>query len=1248
MKFKSDIEVQAGLKDSSGALGTSGQVLSSTGSNVSWINQTTIANDVQNRVKAGVAINKGQAVYVTGADGTNIIVGLASNTTEATSSKTLGLLNATVAINGMADVVQIGRLSGLNTLSATVGDPVWLGTGGNLIYGLINKPYAPAHLVFIGVVTRVNVSNGEIFINVQNGFELNEIHDVDIKTTVPVNGDILGYNGTLWVNKTIAQWLGYTPANASGTTNYVSKFTGTTTLGNSLIYDNGTNVGINNTTPNYALDVIGSASISSNIYTNNVFGLSFGTVGYANSNTLINTYTGKDILFSVNSSEKMRLTAAGSLGIGTSSPFSKMEIVGAATSWSNSPSVTFTDNAGTVNSRKWLIGNVATDYGSLNFAVSTTNSNDPTNPKLTITKEGNVGIGVTAPSQLLHVAGNARITGGIYDSSNAIGSSGQILSSTGSGTSWVTPTTGTITGSGTTNYVTKFTGTSSIGNSQIFDNGTNVGIGTTSPISKLQSTGTFTVGSGIFSSAGTMQLLTGGTSPINNRLTYSTDGTGWKFAIGKNQNGTVTDQFVIQDNGNVGIGTTSPVAISNYTTLDLRGTNGSLLYMGQAGATASLRLIGEGTDAYIDNVNISGGLLFRTNAATERMRITLGGNVGIGTTTPSEKLHVSGGNIIVNTDQAIGWGDRTTQIVGVTGPGGIMRFDVNNAERMRINATGNVGIGTSAPNTKLTVEGVLATKPAGVNAYYSYLRSNWLADNAFELGISDDGISNFHKLITSSNYYNGSTLQFWTNDTERARFDISGNLGIGTTAPSSKLEVAGIGKFTGAGGRSVVLEGGGAGRIDINGDGSVYATGILFNSQAGGTALSGIWNYGSGTSQQWLAIGGTAYNSAAIYILPSGNVGIGASSPASKLHVLSSGGISRFQSSTTTLYTTYVANGVDVGYIGNGTGVASGGSATDFGVQAPNNFVFATGGSSERMRITSAGNVGIGTTSPSQKLEVNGYILSDRYYPKSSNGVYLTGDTGGLVVEGSPGYFYVSAAGGSYFQQVVRFRNTVSNDTGTYLTFGGGTSGITYFTGGARIAGPIYDSSNSAGSSGQVLSSTGSGTAWVTGGGGGGGISGSGSANRIPKFTGATSIGNSLIYDDGTSVGINTTTPGAALDVQGSLKVDSGPYAFLLVDSTEGVLGAQAGSGGFSYAGGGPGIGTSGDSMAALTSRNTANVDDAVFGLQGIDSSTGQQYFFTAKNVIKGSGPSDPYTPKKWMEVYDMNSGSTYWINLYQ
>lgn len=188
---------------------------------------------LKHQVKASVAINKGQAVYaIPTQDGTNILVGLASNNSEATSSKTMGLLNATVVINGFADVITEGLLSGLNTSTATAGDPVWLGTNGNLIYGLVNKPYAPSHLVFIGIVTRVNTNNGEIFVKVQNGFELDELHDVDLKTTTPINGHILGFNGTLWVNKTVAGWLGYTPQAQLNGTGFV-KASGTT-----ITYDN--------------------------------------------------------------------------------------------------------------------------------------------------------------------------------------------------------------------------------------------------------------------------------------------------------------------------------------------------------------------------------------------------------------------------------------------------------------------------------------------------------------------------------------------------------------------------------------------------------------------------------------------------------------------------------------------------------------------------------------------------------------------------------------------------------------------------------------------------------------------------------------------------------------------------------------------------------------------------------------------------------------------------------------------------
>jgi hypothetical protein len=187
--------------------GTTGQILAkidATDYNTEWIDNFT--SQVKHQVKAGVALTKGQAVYVTGANGTNIIVGKADNTTEVTSSKTMGLIQTDLANNAFGYVITEGLLAGLDTSAAgAAGDPVWLGTNGNLLYGAANEPLAPAHLVFIGIVTRKQSNNGEIFVNVRNGFSLREIHDVAI--TSVANNNLLMYESAtaLWKNKTLSQ-----------------------------------------------------------------------------------------------------------------------------------------------------------------------------------------------------------------------------------------------------------------------------------------------------------------------------------------------------------------------------------------------------------------------------------------------------------------------------------------------------------------------------------------------------------------------------------------------------------------------------------------------------------------------------------------------------------------------------------------------------------------------------------------------------------------------------------------------------------------------------------------------------------------------------------------------------------------------------------------------------------------------------------------------------------------------------------
>ena len=225
--------------------GTTGQILtksSGTDYDAAWMdNYADWTSVLKHRVKASEAITKGQAVYVSSADGTNMIVSKASNATEGTSSKTMGLLESTVSTNGIANVITEGLLAGLNTATANAGDPVWLGTGGNLIYGLLNKPVAPAHLVFIGVVTRSNANNGEIFVKVQNGFELDELHDLSVKNAS--DGDMIKYVAStgLWTkiaatttNITEGTNLYYTQARFD--TAFAAKSTTNLTEGTNLYY----------------------------------------------------------------------------------------------------------------------------------------------------------------------------------------------------------------------------------------------------------------------------------------------------------------------------------------------------------------------------------------------------------------------------------------------------------------------------------------------------------------------------------------------------------------------------------------------------------------------------------------------------------------------------------------------------------------------------------------------------------------------------------------------------------------------------------------------------------------------------------------------------------------------------------------------------------------------------------------------------------------------------------------------------
>lgn len=152
---------------------------------------STLRTYVKN--SSGSTITKGQAVYVTGADGTNALIGLASASSDPTSSKTLGIAANTMTNNAFGYVIENGQLSNIDTSAATAGSSIWLGaTPGSLVFD--SPPTEPNHAVYLGVVTKANVSTGEILVKVQNGYELNELHDVfttGVSSSLP-----LVYNAT--------------------------------------------------------------------------------------------------------------------------------------------------------------------------------------------------------------------------------------------------------------------------------------------------------------------------------------------------------------------------------------------------------------------------------------------------------------------------------------------------------------------------------------------------------------------------------------------------------------------------------------------------------------------------------------------------------------------------------------------------------------------------------------------------------------------------------------------------------------------------------------------------------------------------------------------------------------------------------------------------------------------------------------------------------------------------------------------
>ena len=151
----------------------------------------------------GATIPKKSAVYINGASGNRPTINYSQANSETTSSKTFGLAESDILHNGVGYVVVEGQLSNVNTSMFTEGQLLWLSP--TVAGGLTTtKPSAPNHMVFCGYVVRSHPTDGIIEVKIQNGFELQELHNVAINGVT--NGQALVYDGatSLWKNQTIS------------------------------------------------------------------------------------------------------------------------------------------------------------------------------------------------------------------------------------------------------------------------------------------------------------------------------------------------------------------------------------------------------------------------------------------------------------------------------------------------------------------------------------------------------------------------------------------------------------------------------------------------------------------------------------------------------------------------------------------------------------------------------------------------------------------------------------------------------------------------------------------------------------------------------------------------------------------------------------------------------------------------------------------------------------------------------------
>ena len=283
-----------------GAIGsitsTNGSVsVASSGTNVDLSVTTASATNnviVQVRNNTGATLTKGTVVYINNAIGQIPTVAKALATSDATSAQTLGMISENLANNSNGYVTIIGLIDDIDTNSYQDGDQLYLsGTTAGTFTN--TKPYAPTHLVYVGVVQYAHQNHGKIFVKVQNGYELDELHDVVAQ--YPTSGQTIVYNSAsgLWLTAPLPLTAGVTGIlpianggtnnSALGTSGAILYFDGSQVQGQSLLSYTSSGIGINTATPSGALQLNTLSSSGKGLIVQSVSGQTANLQEWSNS-----------------------------------------------------------------------------------------------------------------------------------------------------------------------------------------------------------------------------------------------------------------------------------------------------------------------------------------------------------------------------------------------------------------------------------------------------------------------------------------------------------------------------------------------------------------------------------------------------------------------------------------------------------------------------------------------------------------------------------------------------------------------------------------------------------------------------------------------------------------------------------------------------------------------------------------------------------------------------------------------------